>query len=99
MKVLLIIWTAAILSGIVAVNYVNSTIDALAAQNKPTNQSRTVVAGNLQGSVYSSELLQPAIAHVQGSSPQLQAQTGGNGQNYELQPALGYGALNNTVLQ
>jgi hypothetical protein len=98
MKVLALIWAVAILSGVVAVQYVNASINQLVT--KPIAVERTVVTPNLQGgSINAAEALQPARVTLQGSSPQLQAQTGGNGQNYELQPALGYGALNNTVLQ
>jgi len=102
------IYTAAVISGVFAFTYISNGINALAVQpatrstistSKPSGQQRSVVGPNIQPAyIHSDIMLQPAVPVQYTINPQAN-QTGGNGQNYELQPAMGYGALNNTVIQ
>lgn len=92
---LAVIYTAAVISGVFAFTFVSNGINALAVQ-QPTHTARTVVTANIQGgSPLESYELQPAFNVEQPSTVNPQPNTvGGNGQDIELQPALGYGALN-----
>lgn len=92
-KQLAVIYTAAIVSGGFAFTYISHGIDALSVQ-PVSHTASTVVTANLQGNVFDTYKLQPANVIVQGSNVQVQPQVGGNGNDDELQPALGYGALN-----
>jgi len=96
MKSLIAIWSLAVITGVATFGYINTSINALIV--KPiTPQSRTFKASNLQGNVGDTYRLQPAVS-VKPTTVNPQAnQTGGNGTDNELQPALGYGALGWTM--
>lgn len=98
MKSVARVWAFAAIVGVFSISYLNASINALAVQ-PVTNHNMSVVTQNIQGS---SPALQPTVKDWQlqdaDETFQVQPQTGGNGQDQELQPALGYGALN-TVIQ
>lgn len=85
MKTLAAIWIAVLISAVGTVGYVNASINSLVV-GKTFTIDHVSEPVNPQSTI-SVKVLQPA-ANVQAD------QTGGNGQDYELQPALGYNALN-----
>lgn len=79
MKTLVVIWAAALLSGIGTVGYISNGINQLVVKQHEC----VVQCPNVD--------VQPAEANLQGSSVQLQNVPS---DELELQPALGYKALN-----
>lgn len=107
-KQLAAIYTAAIITGIFAFTYISHGITALAVQAVPVytitttpadGQQMQVVGPNIQpADVYSTYILQPDYNTIQTPDVNPQSDnTGGLGHDYEVQPALGYGALNWTM--
>jgi hypothetical protein len=109
MKSLLAIYATAVIVGVVTANFVNSTIDGLVVKNPTTEpesslavtlhpHGSSVVVPNLQGgSPNTVAALQDTervyVVQPTDTNQQIQTQDGGNGSEDELQPALGYGAL------
>jgi hypothetical protein len=94
MKTLAIIWAVALVTGVTSVAYVNSTINELVTQ---AASARVYTGAQVQpAALGGSTVLQPAAHYSLPINPQAN-QAGGNGQNIELQPALGYGALGETI--
>lgn len=104
---LAVIYTLAVGSGVFAFSYISNGINALVPaksvsstiSTKPTpGPHRIVVGPNVQPAyVYSNIVLQPAVSDLPKIANPQANQTGGNGQNTELQPALGYGALDKVI--
>jgi len=78
MKALVVIWVAALLSGVTTVGYINSEVNKLVVKQQP---QCAVQCPNVD--------VQPAYNTVQVTSTQPLQSDG----EYELQPALGYKAL------